>query len=303
MLSMPILLQLIWSGLATASFSCLFAVAFALVLKVNHVWNFAQAAMIVVSYAAALLCSRELGWPIGAALAGAIVVGTCFSLLVERFGFAVLRGRRSPMLTFFIFALTLSELCIFSAEAVFGTTPTTLRDALVTPIHLIGGVAVSDWDVAALATTAILLALLAGFLRLTRHGQHLVAVADSPALAQLYGIDAASSFRLAMALAGVLVAAGTVLLGTKAATVPATALQQFLTVSVVATILAGIGRVFGAGLAALLLGVAQALSILFIAARWQPLLTDALMVIAVLVFPNGVTAGVAALFGQRRRTA
>ncbi len=302
MLSMPILLQLIWSGFATASFNCLFAVAFALVLKVNHVWNFAQAAMIVVSYAAALLCSREFGWPISVAFAGAIVIGIGFALLVERFGFAILRRRRSPMLTFFIFALALSELCIFIAELLFGTTPTTLRDALVTPIHLIGGVAVSDWDIAALTTTAVLLAMLASFLHLTRQGQHLVAVADSPALAQLYGIDAARSFRLAMALAGVLVAAGAVLLGTKAATVPATALQQFLTVSLVATILAGIGRVFGAGLAALLLGVAQALSILFIAARWQPLLTDALMVIAVLVFPSGVTAGIAALFGERRRT-
>ena len=55
MLTVSIVGQLVWSGLASASFSCLFAVAFALVLKVNHVWNFAQAGMIVVAYASAFV--------------------------------------------------------------------------------------------------------------------------------------------------------------------------------------------------------------------------------------------------------
>ena len=304
MLSLPILAQLLWSGLAAASFNCLFAVAFALVLKVNHVWNFAQAAMMVVAYSAALICTRLFDLPITAALLAAVIVSIGFALVVERYGFAVLRRRGSPMLTFFIFALVLSEFCIFVAELAFGTAPTTLLDTLVTPVHLIGGVAISDWDVTALATTALLLALLALCLRFTRRGQHLVAVADNPALAQLYGIDAAAAFRLAMALASVFVAVGMVLLGTKAATVPSTALQQFLTVSVVATILAGIGRVLGAGFAALLLGMAQGLSIIFIAARWQPLLMDAVMLLAVLLFPRGVMAGVGALVARRRhRTA
>ena len=42
MLSWEILGQLLWTGFAAATYSCLFAVAFALVLKVNKIWNFAQ---------------------------------------------------------------------------------------------------------------------------------------------------------------------------------------------------------------------------------------------------------------------
>ena len=182
------------------------------------------------------------------------------------------------MLTFFIFALVLSELCIFLAEMIFGTEPTTLVDSLVTPITLFHGVAISQWDQFSLLVTASMLGALALFLRLSRQGQHLVAVADNPALAELYGISRDASFRLAMGLAAAFVAIGMMLLGTKAATVPSTALQQFLVIAVVATLLAGIGRIFGAALAALLLGVAQGLSIIFISARWQPLLIDVVMV-------------------------
>ena len=288
--------QLIWSGLAAASFNCLFAVAFALVLKVNHLWNFAQAGMMVVAYAAALACTREAGLPVLAALLPAAAVTIAFAVGIEALGFATLRRRGSSMLAFFIFSLVLSELVIFLGELVLGTEPTTLLDSLVTPVHLIHGVAVSDWDLAALMVTLAMLLALAAYLRWSRRGQHLIAVADNPALAELYGIGRDASFRLAMALAAVFVAVGMVLLGTKAATVPSTALQQFLIISVVATVLAGIGRVFAAGVAALLLGVLQGLSILLISARWQPLLVDLLMLAAVLVFPRGVAAGMASMF-------
>ena len=141
-----------------------------------------------------------------------------------------------------------------------------------------------------------MLLVLAGYMRWSRRGQHLIAVADNPALAELYGISRDASFRLAMALAAIFVAVGMVLLGTKAATVPSTALQQFLIISVVATVLAGIGRVFAAGFAALLLGVLQGLSITLISARWQPLLIDAFMLAALLLFPHGVAAGMVRLF-------
>ena len=295
MLSASILAQLVWSGLAAASFNCLFAVAFALVLKVNHLWNFAQAAMMVVAYATALACTREAGLPLVATVVPTAVVTIAFAVGIEAFGFATLRRRGSSMLTFFIFTLVLSELVIFLGELVLGTEPTTLLDSLMTPIHLIGGVAVSDWDLVALAVTLAMLLALAVYLRLSRRGQHLIAVADNPALAELYGIGRDASFRLAMGIAAVFVAVGMVLLGTKAATVPSTALQQFLIISVVATVLAGIGRVFAAGFTALLLGVLQGLSIILISARWQPLLIDALMLVVVMLFPRGVAAGIGRL--------
>ena len=282
-----ILAQLAWTGLANASFTCLFAMSLALVLKINRVWNFAQAGMMVVAYGCMLAIARPLGLP--AALVFGLVVTIGFSLGLERYGFRPLRRCGSSSLTFFIFTLVVSQLCTYIAELIFGTAPTTLIDGMVGSIRLIGGVAVSDWDLSAVGTTAVLVLLLTGFLRLTRWGQRLIAVADSPDLAELYGTSRDSAYAVAMTLAAIMTTVGMLLLGTKAATVPASPLQEFLVQALLATILGGVGNVLAAGAAALVVGIGQGFAVLFMASKWTPLLVYALMAIAIVVFPTGVS--------------
>lgn len=282
-----ILAQLAWTGLANASFTCLFAMSLALVLKINRVWNFAQAGMMVVAYGCMLAVARPLGLPV--ALAFGLVATIGFSLGLERYGFRPLRRRGSSSLTFFIFTLVVSQLCTYIAELIFGTAPTTPIDGMVGSIHLIGGVAVSDWDLCAVGATAAVVSLLAGFLQLTRWGQRLIAVADSPDLAELYGTSRDGAYAVAMILAAIMTTAGMLLLGTKAATVPASPLQEFLVQALLATILAGVGNVFAAGTAAAVVGIGQGFAVLFMASKWTPLLVYALMAIAIVVFPAGVS--------------
>jgi branched-subunit amino acid ABC-type transport system permease component len=212
-----------------------------------------------------------------------------FSLALERFGFRPLRRRGSSSLTFFIFTLVVSQLCTYVAELIFGTEPTTLIDGMVGSIRLIGGVAVSDWDLSAVGTTLCLALVLAGFLRLTRWGQRLIAVADSPDLAELYGTSRDSAYAIAMILAGVMTTVGMLLLGTKAATVPASPLQEVLVQALLATILAGVGNIFAAGVAAIVVGIGQGFAVLFMASKWTPLLVYALMAVAIVLFPAGIS--------------
>jgi branched-subunit amino acid ABC-type transport system permease component len=289
MLDPSILMQLAWTGFTNASFTCLFAIALALVLKVNRIWNFAQAGMMVFAYAFMYGGTRWLGLDVLAALpiglAGTIAMG----LLLERYGFRPLRRRGSSSLTFFIFTLVVSQLCTYIAELVIGTESTTLVDNVVTPVQLIGGVAVSDWDIRATIVMVTLIVALAAFLKLTSWGQRLIAVADSPDLAELYGTSRDTAYAISMVLAAILTTVGMLLLGTKAPTVPSSPLQEFLLLALLATILAGVGNIFAAGVAALLVGIGQGFAVLFMPAQWTPLLVYALMAIAIVVFPSGVT--------------
>ena len=91
-----------------------------------------------------------------------------------------------------------------------------------------------------------------------------------------------------MTIAALLTTVGMLLLGTKAATVPSSPLQEFLVMALLATILAGIGNVFAAGAAALLLGIGQGFAALFMPSEWTPLLIYVLMAIAIVLFPGGV---------------
>ena len=91
-----------------------------------------------------------------------------------------------------------------------------------------------------------------------------------------------------MILASVLIVAGMYLVGTRLPMYPAAPLNQFIILAVIATILAGIGNVFAAGFAAIVLSLIQSFSILFISSTWQVLIIYGLIFIIILLFPKGV---------------
>jgi branched-subunit amino acid ABC-type transport system permease component len=287
-LSFELVAQLAWTGLASSSSYCLFAMAFALVLKVNRVWNFGQAGLMVFSYFSMFVAFRHFGLPpfLGAVFGAVTTIGVAVAL--ERWGFRTLRERNSSVLTFFIFTIALSHGLVYAAELFFGTDPKTLFTSIISPVRLVGPVVVSDWDMTALATAALTTAGLWLFMRKTGEGKAMIAVADEPDLAEMYGIDKNRAYAVAMALAAVLMSAGMYLIGTKAAMFPATPMNQFLIFAVIATIMGGIGNVFAAGVAGIVLALMQSFSVLVIASTWQILLLYILIFVVIVIFPQGV---------------
>ena len=288
-LSWGLLGQLAWTGLATSSFYYLFAIAFALVLKVNRVWNFGQAAMMVFAYFAMYAALHWWGAPAAVGVGVGILVTTAFSLALEWFGFRVLRNRRSSVLTYFIFTIAISQFAVYFGELCFGADPKTLYASIMSPVFLVGPIAVSYWDLSAVSVAIVLTFALAAFLHFTKDGQFLSAVADNPDLAQIYGISLSRAYSISIVISALFVVAGMYLAGTRLPMYPATPLSQFLVLSVIATILAGIGNVFAAGVAAIVLGLIQTFSILVISSTWQILIVYALIFVTILLFPSGVT--------------
>lgn len=287
-LSLDLVAQLAWTGFASSSSYCLFALAFALVLKVNRIWNFGQAGLMVVAYFSMYVAFRNFGMPplAGAGIGAATTIAV--SIVLERWGFGVLRKRNSSVLTFFIFTITFAQFLIYAGELTFGTDPKTLFPSIVSPVSLVGPIVVSQWDMIALSTAFILVAALWFFLRHTREGKALIAVSDEPDLAEMYGISKDRAYAVAMAVAAILLTAGMYLMGTKSAMYPATPMNQYLILAVIATIMGGIGNVFAAGVAAVALALLQSFSILFIASKWQILLLYILIFVVIVIFPQGV---------------
>lgn len=280
--------QLAWTGLASSSSYCLFALAFALVLKVNRIWNFGHAGIMVVAYFSMFVAFQSLGLPLVLGLAFGVAVTIAASVGLEKWGFNVLRNRNSSTLTYFIFTMTFTQFMIYLAELVFGTSPKTLFASIMSPVMLVGPIVISHWDLIAMATAIALVAGLWLFLRYTREGKALIAVSDEPELAEMYGISKQRAYMVAMALAAVLVTAGMYLMGTKTPMYPATPMNQYLILAVIATILGGIGNVFAAGIAALVLALVQSFSVLVIPSTWQVLLLYVLILVVIVVFPRGV---------------
>ena len=185
MLDPQVLLQIGWTSVATSTCYVLFALAFALTLKVARVWNFAQAGIMGLAFYAMFAAMLQWGWPHAAGFAFGLGVAIAASVAVETWGYRVLRRRRSSTLVLFIFAIVVAEFVAYLLALLFGTEPQSLTKSLVSEVHLVGGVAITSWDLKALAATAVTCAGLSAFMRFTRQGQFLSAVADNGELAEL----------------------------------------------------------------------------------------------------------------------
>jgi branched-subunit amino acid ABC-type transport system permease component len=284
-----ILLQILWTGIAMSSYFVLFTVAFALTLKVEKLWNFAQAGLMGIAFYTMFWSLNAGHWPVWAGIAASIVLTAGVTIGMEVWAIDVLRRRHSSGLIFFIFTLIFSQFVAFLLTLLFGTEPETIFPSVMSPVRIVGGIAVSDWDLQAVGLTLALLIALYLLIRFTRDGQFMLAVADNEKLAEIYGISARRAYILSGIISALLIVAGIWLYGTRAGVTPDVPVGLILT-AVIATLIGGLGRVFSAGIVAMGLALLQSFSILFIASKWQALLLYGVLFLALLVFPRGIPA-------------
>ncbi|MBZ5628678.1 MAG: branched-chain amino acid ABC transporter permease, partial [Acidobacteriia bacterium] len=142
----------------------------------------------------------------------------------------------------------------------------------------------------AAATSAIVIALaLELFLSRTRFGKAIRAVSDNRDAAELMGISSTAvltgAFAIGIALA---IASGALVSTLFPFTILSGAVYQLK--SFVVTVLAGLGKPFGALVAGVLLGLLEGLVTPFIAVSWVPLIEFVLFVVVLIFFPRGIFA-------------
>lgn len=282
-----VLLQIFWTGAATSLSLVLLTVAFSLTQKVTGLWNFAQAGFMGLAFYAMFFVLNTLEWPLPVAVAAGVLAASGAGVLTEIFGLDVLRARKSGNLTFFIFTLILSEFIIYWLALLAGTEPQTLYKSILSPVRIVGGIAISDWELQAVAIAAVMLTALWAYLKWSKQGQFIIAVSDNAKLAELYGISSKRAYRVVAVIAGMFICAGMFLIGSRGGLTPNSPMEFVLTATI-ATLLGGMGRVFAAALAAVVLALIQGFSVLEIPARWQSLLLYVFLFVAIVVFPRGI---------------
>jgi len=282
-----LLLQVLWTGTVTASSYVLLTVGFSLTQKVTGLWNFAQAGFMGIAFYAMYFALNHLGLPLLLAFPFACACTIIAALVTEAWGLNVLRARHSSHLTFFIFTLIVAEFIIYWLTLLFGTEPQTLFKSIMSPVHIVWEIAITDWDLVAIGMTAVFVAALAGFLRWTKDGQFLVAVADNAKLAELYGISARRAYYVTAVIAALFITGAMYLVGTRGGITPNKPLELILN-AVIATLLGGMGRVFMGALASVVLALIQSYSVLIMSSRWQNLLLYGFLFVAIVIFPRGI---------------
>ena len=279
-------------GLLAGVMYSLVALGFVLIYKASGVLNFAQGAM--VFFAALVFAGmREKGIGFPLAAAGTLAVMVLLAFAIERL---VLRPLvNQPAITLFMATIGLAFLVEGTAQGVLGAQVHSLDIGIPDVPFVVAGIAISQFDLFAAGTAAVLVTALALFFKKTRVGRALRAVADDHQAALAIGIPLRHIWVIVWAVAGFVALVAGILWGCRIGVQFSLTLITLKALPVL--ILGGFTSIPGAIVGGLIVGASEKLAEVYLGPHigsgienWFPY---ALSVVFLLIRPEG-------LFGERR---
>jgi len=274
--------QLLIVGIITGSVYSLVGVGFTLVLGVGKVANFAHGSFVAVGLYLALFASQTLGLNAYEAFVPAVAL-----FVLIGFGVAELfewRGRKVGEIGELLIGLALLLLIGGLLEVLFSDTPRTIN-GLVLGYADIAGLRISGTEFVAVAFTLVTAIGLYLFLRGSRWGRALRAVADNGEAAGLYGVRVPVARRAAVTISIVVAGAAGIVISPFTVLTPDIG-STYLISAFAVVIVGGIGNALGAVLAGIGIGVVTSLSSGYLASYWTSLAPLIVILIVLLVRPG-----------------
>lgn len=260
------------------------ALALTLVLGISKFPNVAVGdTMTVGAYAA--LGLQAVGIPyFFLSAVGAIIVCMVLSLATYQFVFRKLA--RAPMVVNLLASVGLAFMMRSALTLMVSSQPQTYQFPLVRAWNF-HGIRLLPSDLWVVLTAAVALLAVFAMFRFTGVGRRLRAIADNPELARASAIRPKRLTWFLWCLFGALSALGGVLLGAKSVLLPEFG-WEFVIPAFAAVILGGIGSPTGAVLGAIILGVAQEVSVPFVGPSYKIAIAFVVMIVVLIIRPAGL---------------
>ncbi len=280
--------QLIVNGLALGSIIALAAIGLSLTFGILRLPNFAHGDFMTLG-AYFILLANGAGlhiWPalfVGAALTAVAMV------IAEKLVWSTMRAQRATSTTLVIISIGLSLLLRNGVILIWGGENRSYGLSIAEAVDL-GGVKIVYYSLVVMVFAVVAIIGIHLLLQRTKVGKAMRAVADDLDLARVTGIDVERIVLWTWGITGVLTGLSGGLYGLITAIRPN--MGWFLILPMfAAVILGGIGNPYGAIAGALIIGVAQELSTLFIPTEYKLAVALGLMMLVLLVRPQGLFRG------------
>ncbi|MGZ8443756.1 MAG: branched-chain amino acid ABC transporter permease, partial [Candidatus Binatia bacterium] len=267
----------------------LFALGFTLIFGVLNVVNLAHGAIFMLGAYTALQAVVLFKFPLALAMGAAIVVTGAAGWLLDRLIFAPLRARQAPHLAPMIATIGLGISLNSTIQGIFGA------ENLRFPVHGLAaeslqfdGLQVTWLEIQIILLAFVLMAVLLWWLKHTRMGCALRALAESRKAAALLGIDVEGLFRVTSVIAALLGGVAGVLIALYTNAVFPQMGQPMLHKGIAVVILGGMGDIRGALLGGFFLGCAEVFSVAYIGSTMRDAVAFGLLFAILLLRPEGL---------------
>lgn len=304
------------NGITLGSIYAMIALGYTMVYGVLQLINFAHSEVFMVSTFATLYAVRDwfdvtgpvTGWKLVMVMVGAIIpamiISGILAVLLERFAYRPLRKRGAPRLSFLISAIGASlfiqylfvlmdglhYIGPFKLPAIAGPNPQSVPEFWETQtlFHLFG-TSVTNKRVTIVLAAGVMLFVLDRFVRHTRLGRGIRAVAQDAEAASMMGVNIDKVIVVTFFVGGIMAGAAAFFF-TIVPGAPAFWFVGFLPgiKAFAAAVLGGIGNIRGAMLGGLLLGIVETQSSACFGPQWVNVTAFVVLVLVLLFKPTGI---------------
>ncbi len=277
-------LQVLVYGVVLGSIVTLGAIGVSLLYGILGFAHFAHGDLMTMGAYFAFVFVAAWGWPIWIAGAWAIVGGIALAIAVDRVLYRPLR-RTAPVILL-IASIGVALILRSLVQLVWGPDTLVYVQEIQLPVKF-AGLRIKPDQIYIVVGAVLLVAALHLFLRHTRTGKAMRAMADDPDLARVTGIDTDRVILWTWATGTALAVAAGVFLGIDTRLQPTMGWHLLLPVFA-AAILGGIGKPYGAIVGGMVVGISSEMSTLVITPVYKPAIAFGLMVIMLIVRPKGL---------------
>ncbi|WP_068087797.1 branched-chain amino acid ABC transporter permease [Polycladidibacter stylochi] len=274
-------------GLVLGSIYALGAVGITLVFGILRFAHLAHGDLATFGAFTALAVVATTGVNPWIALPVAMVICAALAVGIDKVFYDYLSER--PKIITVMASLGIALMLRSLIQVIWGVDTETYTRGIVRPDNY-WGFRIRDRELYTLLAMFAITGALWLFLQKTKWGKAMRAMSDNPDLALLSGVDNRLTTMLTWAIVGALCAASGFFLGLNTELKSMMGWTMLLPMFA-AAILGGVGRVEGAVLGGLVVGVAEELSVLVLPSEYKAAMAFAILIVILLVRPTGLLKG------------
>jgi len=278
-------LQLSFNGLAIGSIYAIIALGFIFSVNSVKIVNLAHGELLMVGAFFAVTAIEIFHLPVILGYIVAILGSALFGYILNLTIFKPLVGK--PFFSRLVVTMGLSMMLVNLAMNIWGPYPVKLSGPFTTDTFRVGDVAISNANVLIIATLIVLLILLMLFYKKTLTGRQMRAMSEQPDAARLLGVPVRRLTTMTFMVAAGLAAVAGVLMGPiyfVNYTMGGVALMKGFT----AAIIGGFGKVEGAVIGGITLGIAETMLAAYVSTTFKDGFAFMALVLILLIRPQGI---------------
>jgi branched-chain amino acid transport system permease protein len=266
---------------------CVYAViafGFTLIYSTMNFFNMAYGATVLIGGYSFYVFYNILGWPVAVAAVLCSVITAGLMLAIDRLCYYKMRQKKVPSWSIVVISMAVALAIESSITILFGARTLTVYEGFPDSLSILGA-HITTIQIAVLCSAVLIMAATTLFLRKTRTGTIIRALANDKQMAMVIGIDVERMYRIIIIVGSILAAVAAVLLAMDTDIRPKMS-GPVLLKAIICSVVGGVGNFTGALIAGLVLGLLESLTTLALGSGWRDAVSLLILVILMLIKPS-----------------